>query len=644
MKAFARTLSIIAAFPLLMGAHCGSNAGAGTSADVKKQGWTDLQTKAWYTASQGSRLVPQAWLHALEQPGSSTPFLDPAFIAKFRYLPGPNMTGLTPPTGACAYDQSLPLGFTVDCRSDADWHQTKLRWRQNQTDKEPWVGMNCSACHTSEVTYNGKSFRFEGGPTLADFQSFIEALNSALTNTSTDQAKFGRFAGTVLGAGASDQDRAMLATALKNLVVWNSKLAALNDVPTLPGNKQIRYGYGRLDAIGHIYNKVALTALREDSSDVTTQIANPSDAPVSYPFLWNVTQLDKVEWNGIAPNKPVGPGASNEFDYGALGRNTGEVIGVFADLTITPSPGFGGYKSSVDVGILNDMERQLQTLEPPKWPAEFGAIDQNLAGLGKKLFGRKTGDNPRGQGCVACHAMPTEHFDKDDKYQTNLTPVNDVKTDMWMACNAVFDTAKAGAFAGTPADIIVEGSPLGHDTGTADGKVESNLNLVHNAVVGALLGQKLKLVGSAVGDIFGITQGLPQPRLPGQLATDAKLSRRNACNGALNHKVAGVSEALVYKGRPLQGIWATPPYLHNGSVTTLYELLLPAAQRKSTFSTGTRAYDPKDVGLVTDPAAAGNDFPFDTSIEGNFNAGHDYNNADITEPERRALVEYMKTL
>ena len=87
----------------------------------------------------------------------------------------------------------------------------------------------------------------------------------------------------------------------------------------------IRYGYGRLDAIGHIYNKTALIA------DAADQKFNPSDAPVSYPFLWNISQFTRVQWNGIAENKPVTINGKT-FDLGALGRNTGEVIGVFADV------------------------------------------------------------------------------------------------------------------------------------------------------------------------------------------------------------------------------------------------------------------------------------------------------------------------
>jgi hypothetical protein len=107
---------------------------------------------------------------------------------------------------------------------------------------------------------------------------------------------------------------------------------------------------------------------------------------------------------------------------------------------------------------------------------------------------------------------------------------------------------------------------------------------------------------------------------------------------------------MVYKGRPLQGIWATAPYLHNGSVANLRELLLPPAKRMPSFNVGTREFDPENVGLRTDAAAPGNTFLFQTQdakgapIDGNANTGHDYGNARLSDADIRALIEYMKTL
>lgn len=104
---------------------------------------------------------------------------------------------------------------------------------------------------------------------------------------------------------------------------------------------------------------------------------------------------------------------------------------------------------------------------------------------------------------------------------------------------------------------------------------------------------------------------------------------------------------LSYKARPLNGIWSSAPYLHNGSIPTLFELLLPADQRSKSFYLGASEYDPVKVGYVShkDPNA----FYFDTQLAGNSNLGHEYGTgndglAKLSEAERYALLEYLKTL
>lgn len=96
-----------------------------------------------------------------------------------------------------------------------------------------------------------------------------------------------------------------------------------------------------------------------------------------------------------------------------------------------------------------------------------------------------------------------------------------------------------------------------------------------------------------------------------------------------------------YASRPIDGVWATAPYLHNGSVPTLYDLLLPESQRPKTFLTGSREFDPKKVGYVSD-GAAGAGFLFDTSLSGNHNTGHTYGTT-LSEAERLDLLEYLKS-
>ena len=106
---------------------------------------------------------------------------------------------------------------------------------------------------------------------------------------------------------------------------------------------------------------------------------------------------------------------------------------------------------------------------------------------------------------------------------------------------------------------------------------------------------------------------------------------------------------LSYKARSLNGIWATAPYLHNGSVPTLYDLLLPKKRdsdpkdgeyRPDQFQVGSREFDPERVGLKSSGYTG---FTFDTRHAGNSNAGHTYGTG-LDKEERLDLLEYLKSL
>ncbi len=104
-------------------------------------------------------------------------------------------------------------------------------------------------------------------------------------------------------------------------------------------------------------------------------------------------------------------------------------------------------------------------------------------------------------------------------------------------------------------------------------------------------------------------------------------------------------EGLVYKARSLNGIWATAPYLHNGSVPTLWALLQIPELRPVKFRVGSREFDPVNVGYITDlgPSTFKVKDVDGNTIEGNANSGHTYGTA-LTNDDKWALVEYMKTL
>lgn len=99
-----------------------------------------------------------------------------------------------------------------------------------------------------------------------------------------------------------------------------------------------------------------------------------------------------------------------------------------------------------------------------------------------------------------------------------------------------------------------------------------------------------------------------------------------------------------YANTPLDGIWGRAPYLHNGSVPTMEDLLSKPEDRPAVFYKGYNLYSEDQMGFVsTGPKAEKVGFRFDIVDEGNGNQGHLYG-TDLSDDDKKALIEFMKTL
>jgi cytochrome c peroxidase len=162
--------------------------------------------------------------------------------------------------------------------------------------------------------------------------------------------------------------------------------------------------------------------------------------------------------------------------------------------------------------------------------------------------------------------------------------------------------------------------------------------MLATTVKGVLVAKWKDIVSTTLETFLGI-------RLPPRVIRGSDTGNAAAARAArLDQCYNANTDLFAYKARPLDGIWATPPYLHNGSVPTLFDLLRAPADRPVSFQTGTREFDPQKVGYKTGTDAPGNTFRLDTTLTGNRNVGHDYHVGDLTDEQRWALVEYMKTL
>jgi hypothetical protein len=108
--------------------------------------------------------------------------------------------------------------------------------------------------------------------------------------------------------------------------------------------------------------------------------------------------------------------------------------------------------------------------------------------------------------------------------------------------------------------------------------------------------------------------------------------------GYVPPKEPGVRTTGRYFAPTLGGVWARSPYLHNGSVRTMGELLSPPNERSKTFHRGSTQFDPKAMGYTDEGV-----YIFDTTQPGNSNSGHVYG-SNLAPNEKRELIEYLKTL
>ncbi|MGO4324916.1 di-heme-cytochrome C peroxidase [Pseudomonas sp. P9_35] len=476
---------------------------------------------------------------------------------------------------------------------------------QNPGSTEQFLDITCAACHTGELRFKGQAIRIDGGsaqhvlpssvPTLRG-GSFGQALVASLASTYYNPWKFERFARQVLGKdydARHEELRKAFKVSLDTFlrVAWNDTHRGL--YPT-------EEGPGRTDAFGRIAN----ASFGDAISPQNYRVAN---APVDYPQLWDIWTFDWVQWNGSAQQP--------------MARNVGEALGVGATLNFfdaqgKPLQGDARYPSSVRVRDLNKIEETLQLLKPPVWPeALLGPIDKPLAAKGRALFT---------ENCAGCHVPKVVQGPDRPVQQLHMLPVQVIGTDPGTANNIADHRFDLTSLQWDPAELAKLDVQL-HPTPTEP------LDLSQLTVAKGLAYVTAFVENRAYRDA-GVTP-----------------AERPALDGF--GLPIGVRELRAYKARPLAGVWATPPFLHNGSVPTIYQLLSPQDERATAFYKGNFEYDPRHLGYRTE--AFTNAFLFDTRITGNHNSGHEFRAGErgngvigrLLQPQERwALLEYLKVL
>lgn len=557
------------------------------------QGWTSQQRDNYHYQSQGTQTlpIPAPWFVALEVPKKDAgagfvKFSDPAYLQRFGFIPG---------VRTAANPNALPIGFAST---------TSPNPKTGRPMKA--LGFTCAACHTARIDYRGTTLLIDGGPAMIDLGSFGTKLALSLGETFLSGVygpRFRRFAEGVLGPNPSVAKRIALEAEIGAVL-----LAGLGDVLQSPSKGNVTEGAGRLDALNRIGNTVFGSGMNIAANRVAIT------APVNFPHIWDTSWFAWVQYNGSIEQPMI--------------RNAGEAMGVGAIINFRTAQ-TARFTSSVPVNRLHDPIEQLlkgdmpplpdqrfSGLRSPAWPgAILGEIDPTLAARGAALYQAK---------CQSCHlpAINTAEFWTSSRWTSPnaagqryldlvMSPITQIGTDPAQAEGMAKRIVKVPPALGIPNPVSKQGTNYSYEFGPALGEVvERVVNRWYDS------------------------QTPPTPQ-----------ADRERMNG---YRPNGIRAPLAYKARPLDGIWATAPYLHNGAVPTLWDMLAPYRERPSTFSLGTTVFDPVKVGYTD----AGSSL-INTSIRGNRNGGHLFDNtpglpgtlgAELSMDERRALLEYLKTL
>lgn len=621
------------------------------------QEWPAADRNVWYSTSQGSRLVPMSWYQNLKIVGEDTLFSSRKNQEKY--------------TSLFCDNSDFPLGFVTD----------------NSATKGAALGLTCAACHTAILTDGTSEFVVEGGASDLDLQSYLEDLFAAVLSVFRDSGVepgpvWDTFANGVLGDDHTAKQSVELQSELRDWLHRRHQIQqSIDDGGT--------WGHGRSDAVAVILNTA--TFLSGTRAGTKMPIAS---APVSYPFVWNAPQLQRVQWNGSAV-KIHDIGIVKSMELGALIRNVAEVLGVFAEINLTSdkvndTSRYPGLQSSVRLDNLVRLERSIETLKSPKWPVVWGAVDTsgNAYLQGKDLYQKH---------CVACHSI----LDRDDldtriedavvgadvgvpvtRHVPVFTPIFSggvaLNTDPMMACNAMTHTSWTGKFQvlhnsfGALRKLSNTGELKAlklekFDEGTATLRLveELALRMIYEKRHELMALQEEDISDAAKGYFDGIIAGI-FGRDPGRKINPADIGSvpiegthslrsmddvRRKCIALLAAQTPVVGDVLMpeYKARPLNGIFASAPFLHNGSVPTLDDLLKPAAHRPVKFSVGATLYDVEKLGngaaIVGRASTVYRTQHADgRALVGNSNQGHEYPEVPLTATERAALLEYLKAL
>ena len=584
-------------------------------------GLTAAQRETYYHLSQGAEILPWTLLTAVDvaDPNSSKPFVEN--LARYGLLPDPGRS------------DGLPVGLTVSSNPFTFGMQ--------------FAGITCAACHVGEVRHGGKAVRIDGAPNMFNMQLFYSEAVDALAATTSNRGKawhalerlgrqdYGRFGVaapfvrpvTLVYYGAEvllHRDRLDARLELIDVI----RIAKAQRDPTHPTS-----GFGRLDAFDGTRNFI-FTRLRKTDVNGTFAVNTANmvklDAAVKFPPLWSRKAQPPLQIEAYLDQPQKFPPVWGFKDYDwvewtidtntVMERNVTETLGAGATVVLDPKQSGSIFDSSIPIRNMHKLEWLSYYIDPPRWPtAVFGAINAQLAAAGSHIFQAQ---------CAACH-----EYGETQRTATGLIRLRGLRpeqvgTDPTVALRISCPVPDTGAlniqqtaFTAEDAQLLADCTGVKADT----------------AFVGSSFAKTVQAAVDSIKQKAYAAAGVDAA----EQRTMEDLDRRGSV--AWRDTLLDTPPPYgPYAARPLYGIWAAAPYLHNGSVPTLSDLLLPPAQRPKTFALGAREYDTTKLGFVVSTACGAQDCLVDTTRTGDGNGGHLWG-TELSDPDRRALLEYLKT-
>jgi hypothetical protein len=586
-----------------------------------RNGLTPAQRETYYHLSQGSEILPWILLTAVDvaDPGSTKPFVEN--LERYGLLPDP------------ARDDGLPVGLTVSSNPF--------------TFGIDFVGITCAACHVGELRHDGKAVRIDGAPNMFNMQLFYSQAIEALMAATSDRAKLWR---TLKRLGRQDYGRYGVAAPFvrpatlvyygANMLLHRDRLdARLELIAVIRAAKEQRdpkhptSGFGRLDAFDGTRNFIFTRLRKADAGgEFAVNRANMFrlDAAVKFPPLWSrkAQPLELVATYREQPQRFPPVWGFKDYDWiewtinttTVLERNFTETLGAGATVVLDPRRTASLFESSIPIRNMHDLEWLAYYIDPPRWPtAIFGEIKPDLAAAGEGIFRSR---------CAGCHEYGDDRRTPNGLIRLRGMRPEEVGTDATVAVRISCPVPDTGALVIPPRSYTAEESQLLRDCAGVKAGTAFTGNSFARTVQAAVDSIKQKAFAAAGIDAAQQRAMEDLDRRGGVFWRDTLLDTRPPYG--------------PYAPRPLYGIWAAAPYLHNGSVPTLYHLLLPPEQRPKTFALGKREYDPVRLGFAVDTACDQQDCVVDTTRTGDGNGGHLFG-TDLAEPDRMALLEYLKT-